>query len=77
MKGVEETETACEVCGVTVGGLDALAEHLVTEARASDGAHIMWLNRGVTKYQVEAAELAVLLRHRDERRPTGEERVKR
>ncbi len=67
----------CEVCGLTAGGLEALAEHLVAEAAASDGAHVMWLNRSVTKYQVDAVELAALLRRRAEGRPTVGERVNR
>jgi hypothetical protein len=52
----------CAVCGVTVDGVDALAEHLVLEAGESDVAHVMWLNRNVTKHRVTAADLAILLR---------------
>jgi hypothetical protein len=58
---------------MAVEGIDGLAEHLVQEAGRSDVAHVMWLNRNVTKHRVTAAELAVLLREQ----ATGEERVKR
>jgi hypothetical protein len=37
--------------------MDALAEHLVLEAGRSDVAHVMWLNRNVTKHRVAADEL--------------------
>jgi hypothetical protein len=57
--------------------MDALAEHLVLEAGRSDVAHVMWLNRNVTKHRVAAAELAVLLRRRTEGMATGEDRVER
>jgi hypothetical protein len=70
-------ETVCAVCGVAVDGLDALAEHLVAEAGRSDVAHVMWLNRYVTKHRVAAPELAVLLRRRAEGLAVGEDRVER
>jgi hypothetical protein len=48
----------CPVCG---GDVVDLAEHFVALADVSDGRHIMWLNRNVTKKAVEAEELARLL----------------
>jgi hypothetical protein len=50
--------TICPVCGNEVGDL---AGHLVARAGRSDGQHIMWLNRNVTKKAVDAEELARLL----------------
>ena len=38
-----------------------LAEHFVALADESDGSHIMWLNRNVTKKAVDAEQLARLL----------------
>jgi hypothetical protein len=38
-----------------------LAEHFVALANQSDGRHIMWLNRNVTKKAVDAEQLARLL----------------
>ena len=38
-----------------------MAEHLVALADASDGRHVMWLNRNVTKQAVDADELRRLL----------------
>jgi hypothetical protein len=58
-------------------GVDALAEHLVVEAGQSDIAHVMWLNRNVTKHRVAAAELAVLLRGQNEGPDGGHGRVRR
>jgi hypothetical protein len=54
------------VCGVTAAtdeenAAAALASHLIAEADASDGRHVMWLNRTVTKHRVDAGELADLL----------------
>ena len=48
----------CPVCGDDV---ENLAEHFVALAEISEGRHIMWLNRNVTKKAVDAAELARLL----------------
>jgi hypothetical protein len=44
-----------------VGDVEALASHLVELAEASDGAHVMWLNRCVTKHRISATELIPLL----------------
>ena len=52
---------ACPVCGIASGDLGALASHLVERADASDGRHVMWLNRYATKYQTSAADLELLL----------------
>jgi hypothetical protein len=38
-----------------------VAAHLVERAEASDGDHVMWLNRHVTKLRVAAADLEPLL----------------
>jgi hypothetical protein len=72
-----EVRTVCAVCGVIVDGIEALAEHLVAEAAGSDIAHVMWLNRTVTKHRVAPAELAVLLRRQGEGRATGSNQVAR
>lgn len=53
------TETVpCPVCGLTAADLGAVASHLVERAEASDGAHVMWLNRHVTKHRTSPALLA-------------------
>ncbi len=69
--------TVCEVCGGEVDGIEDLARHFVAEAAGSDIAHVMWLNRSVTKHRVETSELAVLLRRRAEGQATGSETVSR
>lgn len=53
--------SACPVCGRAVGDAPGLAAHLIDEAERSDGAHVMWLNRHVTKHRTDPAELAELL----------------
>jgi hypothetical protein len=68
---------ACPVCGVSVEDLDQLAVHLVGGAESSDIAHVMWLNRNVTKHRVDAARLAVLLQRFADGESAGEERVAR
>jgi hypothetical protein len=55
----------------------ALARHLVDEAAGSDVAHVMWLNRNVTKRRVNVDELARLLAARASGEPSNEERVRR
>ena len=67
----------CEVCGSPVDGFAGLAGHLVEQAARSDGAHVMWLNRSVTKRRVSADELRDLLERRTAGVATGEERVQR
>jgi hypothetical protein len=74
---VEPTGESCPVCHLAVAGFDDLAQHFMAEADGSDIAHVMWLNRNVTKFQVPAAELALLLRRRAEGRPMGIDRVTR
>jgi hypothetical protein len=74
---VNTTDSVCPVCGAAPGSVEALAEHLVAEADASDIAHVMWLNRNVTKYQVAAGELTVLLRRFAAHGPSGAGRVAR
>jgi hypothetical protein len=56
------TSMRCPVCGVESGeGSRGLAAHLVERAACSDGAHVMWLNRNVTKERVGVEKLAALL----------------
>jgi hypothetical protein len=58
------------VCRIDVGdGNRRLAAHLHQCAAQSDGPHVMWLNRTVTKERVGIEELATLL---DELATTGE-----
>ena len=52
---------ACPVCSIAAEDLAALASHLVERAEASDGGHVMWLNRNATKYRTSAAGLELLL----------------
>jgi len=68
---------ACPVCGLSVEDLDALAVHLVEEAGRSDVAHVMWLNRKVTKHRVDAARLAALLAQYADGGSMGEDRLAR
>jgi len=61
----EPQPTACPVCGLPLppGGdrTLVLARHLIAAAESSDVAHVMWLNRNVTKHRVGIEELAGLL----------------
>jgi hypothetical protein len=68
---------ACPVCGASVEDLGGLAVHLIAEAERSDIAHVMWLNRNVTKHRVDAARLAVLLERYAGGGPLDEDRVAR
>jgi hypothetical protein len=68
---------ACPVCGLTVRDVGSLAAHLVGEAERSDIAHVMWLNRNLTKHRVGVAQLAVLLEQYAGGGPAGEDRVVR
>lgn len=58
-------------------GFAALADHFVAEAADSDVAHVMWLNRNVSKFEVDAAQLAELLRDHADGRPMERDRVAR
>ena len=49
------------MCGAAAGDAATLARHLVDEAEASDVAHVMWLNRHVTKERTDIAALTPLL----------------
>lgn len=51
----------CPVCKAPQRDLPALAAHLVERAEASEGNHVMWLNRYVTKLRMPAADLEPLL----------------
>ncbi len=67
----------CPVCGVRAEDTRSLAAHFVAEAARSDVAHVMWLNRNVTKHRVDADRLAQLLEQRGRGHSTGEGRVNR
>jgi len=69
--------TTCPVCLVAVGGLEELAAHLVAEAEASEGRHVMWLNRHATKYRMSPSELALLLAAALAGEGSGADRVQR
>ncbi|MGH9124992.1 MAG: C2H2 type zinc finger domain-containing protein [Acidimicrobiales bacterium] len=72
-----ENSIACGVCGATTHGFGGLAEHFLSQADQSDVAHVMWLNRHVTKFEVDPATLAEMLSRYAEGRPTGGDRVAR
>ena len=74
---MEKNATKCAVCGVAADGYGGLADHFVGAAADSDVAHVMWLNRNVTKFEVDSAQLAELLQGYAEGRPTGRDRVAR
>ncbi|HVM67692.1 MAG TPA: C2H2 type zinc finger domain-containing protein [Acidimicrobiales bacterium] len=75
--GREDGDVVCEVCGARADGFAALAAHLVDEAARSDVAHVMWLNRCVTKRRVPVTDLEALLRARASGAAPGEARVQR
>jgi hypothetical protein len=74
---VTSIASACPVCGLTTATVEGLARHLVDRAEESDVAHVMWLNRNVTKHRTDAEHLATLLRRLAVGRPVGEGRVER
>ncbi|MDA8271964.1 MAG: DUF5810 domain-containing protein [Actinomycetota bacterium] len=51
----------CPVCGLAAKNLSILASHLVERAEVSDGSHVMWLNRNMSKHRLSAEELERLL----------------
>lgn len=51
----------CPVCESAFKDLSSLSVHLVEMAEASDGAHVMWLNRNLTKHRTSTVELERLL----------------
>jgi len=67
----------CAVCGYSAEDLAALAAHLVAEAERSDVAHVMWLNRNVTKHRVGVDELCRLLAEIADGRSAGGDRLAR
>ena len=67
----------CPVCRLAVEDVQELARHLVGEATGSDVAHVMWLNRNVTKHKVGVRKLATLLEQGADGPPSGETRVAR
>jgi hypothetical protein len=56
-----DASVACPVCATSADDLGTLAVHLVERAEASDGRHVMWLNRNATMQRTSAADLTVLL----------------
>lgn len=56
-----DESVACPVCGMAPTDLAGLASHLVERAEASDGPHVMWLNRNATKHRTSATDLELLL----------------
>jgi hypothetical protein len=56
-----DESVACPVCGIELADFAALASHLVEQAEASDGRHVMWLNRHATKHRTSASGLELLL----------------
>jgi hypothetical protein len=56
-----EDRAVCPVCAEVTKSLSSLAAHLVDRAEESDAAHVMWLNRHVTKHRMPAEELQPLL----------------
>lgn len=56
-----DESVACPVCGIEPADLAGLASHLVEQAEASDGPHVMWLNRNATKRRTSASDLELLL----------------
>lgn len=75
------SELRCPVCEqvLAAGGYLALGEHFVALAERSDGQHIMWLNRRVTKHRTDAPALAGLLKMflEEGRSPSTTQRVER
>ncbi len=67
----------CPACGRPTGDVSALARHLVGMAEASDGTHVMWLNRHVTKHRTTADGLEKLLAPLVDGGPPPAERVRR
>lgn len=51
----------CPVCASPAQDLFVLASHLVEKAEASDGGHVMWLNRNLTKHRKSIEEIERLL----------------
>ncbi|HWO94016.1 MAG TPA: C2H2 type zinc finger domain-containing protein [Dehalococcoidia bacterium] len=72
-------DLSCPVCLMTFreGDYHALAAHVSQEADRSDGKHIMWLNRNVTKLRTDPSTLAELLKRYLEGGTTGAERIVR
>lgn len=56
---------ACAVCGAAAPDYAALAAHLRERADASEGRHVMWLNRHVSLREIPEAEIARWLEARD------------
>jgi pyrroloquinoline-quinone synthase len=50
----------CPTCGTGFGSNDfnALGKHFYAEALRSDGRHVMWLNRNITKNKTDATALS-------------------
>lgn len=67
----------CPVCSAHAPDVAALASHLVEQAECSDDAHVMWLNRHVTKHRMSPAALEPLLREERAGGGSSGERVAR
>jgi hypothetical protein len=67
----------CPVCGLAAGDVLGLATHLVEEAEASEGRHVMWLNRNVTKHRSTPTELEPLVAKTLSGEGSGGDRVDR
>ena len=52
----------CPVCPAPMRDADALAAHLREQADASEGRHVMWLNRRVSLREIPEAQIAARLR---------------
>jgi hypothetical protein len=68
---------SCPACGTSTTDVAELARHLVKQAEMSDGKHVMWLNRYVTKHRTTAPALEELLRHLLAGGPPAAARVRR
>lgn len=68
---------SCPICEYRVTDLHELAMHLFDKAQASDGQHIMWLNRNITKFQVPAEKLYQLLIQSDLDHPNNQDVISR
>ncbi|MDA8309926.1 MAG: DUF5810 domain-containing protein [Actinomycetota bacterium] len=67
----------CPVCALGVADVGGLAVHLVDAAERSEVAHVMWLNRHVTKRRMPPSELEKLLDERTAHGSSASDRVAR
>ncbi len=69
--------SSCPICECQVTDLHQLAVHLFNKAQVSDGQHIMWLNRNLTKFQVPVEKLYKLLEQSGFGKPNNQDVVTR